>query len=255
MRYGILVGVLTLMTATVSAQQRPEPPTAETVKLLYDTHGLPFTDDAAGRPALLVLSAGCGHCVTLAAQHKQDLLNLMTSSELNARFIEMTRAVTLEPKSLYKSAQQAAHLASLTMECANVETGADAVSLIADFGYAARHLAGPNVDTKRPLTTNWKDWVHLADVNAEGLYTSTAVETVRFVVNARAIDVAGCDQTASNQRIRQRFEALKTARVFEVPTLLLLPDDTHPEMEIWKYQALKDRLMQLETQHHAEASD
>ena len=87
----VFVGFSWLLTLSASAQIAT--PSVDHVANLYESQGIPFRE-STGRPALLVLSAGCGQCVELATSYEKEFIYLLTKRDLNTRFIEMPGAVS-----------------------------------------------------------------------------------------------------------------------------------------------------------------
>lgn len=239
---------LVLVTSGATFSQEDEGPTAESVMALYEDHGMPFYGAEDGRPVLLIFSSGCAHCVELATLYKEELTYLLTEEGFDARFIEMPGAIAQpedeesagDQQALVQTARESANSASMILECANLQSGEEALSMIADVGRAARLVAGTEPDPERPLTSNWANWPYLSGLDDNGQPQSTAVGVLQILAGARKIDLESCDQDAVWERLRVRHQAIVESGITYVPGLYLLPDEAFPRFMLWGYEDLME---------------
>lgn len=223
---------IVLAPFAAAAEDAPEPPTAEDLQVLAQEFGLPFEGVTAGRPAVLVLSLGCSHCIDLATKRQDSLRRYFADNDLNVRLVEMPQAVSRGPTQLIPSAQKAAATASLLFECTSASYADDLLRLMSDIGNSAIFMTGGAPDPKQPRTSNWKDWVYLAAADEAGVMQSNATNALRLVISENNIDTTGCGSSGEPERIDARLGALRETRIPSVPLLYLLPDSDHPNLDI-----------------------
>lgn len=248
--FRVLCFSLAALIGCVAISQEVEQLTPEAVRELYQTQSIPFGGVNEGRPALLIMSAGCAQCVELATLYKEELLSLATEQGFNTRFVEMPGAVaepdenTSDAQALLQVARVVANSASMILECSDANTGEQALSMIADLGRAARLLAGTVPDPSRLLTTDWANWVYLSDYDDEGQLQSTAAAVLQMVAGARNIDLSTCDQDSVWDLLGARHAAILNSGIAYVPGLYLLPDESFPRFMVWDYEELFELISQ-----------
>ena len=249
---------LAFVASGATFSQEVELPTSETVLALYENHGIPFDEaDTAGRPALLILSAGCGQCVELATTYQEELTYLANEKGFNARFVEVPGAIAPpdsgadddiganpssgEPQTIMSAARESANLASMILECTDPNSAEEALSMIADIGRSARLVTGAEPESSLP--SDWANWPFLTGVDNAGQSQSIAAGVLQVLVGARKIDLDDCDQAAMWDRLSVRHEAILESGITYVPGLYLLPNETYPWMMVWQYDDLIELVM------------
>ncbi|MFK8052156.1 MAG: hypothetical protein AB8F65_04225 [Woeseiaceae bacterium] len=211
---------------------------ADEILQLQRSFGLPFQDAVDGRPALLVLSLGCSHCIELATRYQDGLKQYFKDNNLEVSLIEMPQAISRGPDALIKDAQRAAGTASLLFECSSGKSADSLLGLMAALGSAAKAIVGDTPDPNAAETTNWANWVYLATANEEDALQSAAMTALGRVVANSNVDRASCGKQGEGERMRVRLTALRDFNVIEVPVLYLLPDENHAELEVISSTAL-----------------
>ena len=248
-----IIGSLCILLLSLPAiSQTWDFPSQEQVLDIYESQGIPFQQNS-GRPALLVLSAGCGQCVELATSYEKEFIDLLTRRDINTRFIEMPGAVSRpsfprdQISDRIKNAQETANTASMILECAKPKSGEQALSMIADIGHSARLVAGSEPDAEQALTSDWKNWVYLDGDSKTGAKDSAAsprtARVLQMFIGARNIDVEGCDQKTVWEQLGERHRSMLNSNIQLVPALYLLPNESYSDMQIWNYDDLYELLI------------